>query len=1081
MNNNQNKQIMKRFKSLTNRSGLFGVILAFFATSIGVTSCRPDFDLDKRMPEWLGTSIYETLDEGFKNDSTGEEYSFKTFVRLIDDLGQKDILAKTGSKTLFVADDKAFERFFQNCPFTDVNGNKITSYDQLSKAQKNMILNGSMLNNVYQVAMLSSSPGGESSPPILGNCMRRVSAAQVLDTIPVVYAKDMPANNKFWKRLREKSTANGKGIVLLQDGTNKPIIFFVNKFLQSNKIDNDDYDFLFRLGKFSKVGKPAHVPGDASVNGVAIAWPNKKCFNGFLHVMSEVIYLLPNMAEYIATNPESRIYSSILDRFSVPYYVGTARADRDENVRMLINAGLIKNPALEQAMTANGDSVYVKKYLSSRAREGNETARKQQTNLDNMSADKSELLKFDPGWNSFFSSTVSNNTDVALQQDMGLMFVPLDEYIMEWWLDETQGGARLRERYGAAEFKGRHDLSVDEVIKDMSGIPLNVIVELVNNNMQASLVGSVPSKFSSVLNDAQDPFFETKTKEEAMATISDVVMCCNGAVFFTNSIYAPTSYKSVSYPVLVNEKLKIIDWAIREDEQLAYKAYLNSMVATYSFFVPLIDTVPGSQFENKLVWIDPASFYLEKEGGLYKALAFSYGKENPDDEKEPNKVMADVYDYDKATGTFTKTATTLIPGSTSNGENNDTKFIRNRILDLMDYHIIVGDVEDAGTFDADGYSFFRTKGRGTIRFKNSATTGDITGMDVQGGWQFENIGEPENVQLPVKIIQRVDLSKKSLSQGNGRTYIIDRPLLPSRKSVYDIVSDTITYPEFKSFFKLMQDAEIFATQSNKNNIGSAQCISTFNTYHYTVYIPKNSGVDALLANKTLMTKKELNSINTEYKDILDDIKLEFMDAHPDITDATVIDSLIAPTYRDSLILLSIQLFGVPDTALATSASKPQAAGETESSFAARHGAAPFTTKKLNQLKNFVKYHIQDNSVYAGADFDAGIDDATGLRADKAKYETAFMNSKQQFVKLTVEGGDDITITDNNGNIRTVQKTKTASGKPYYNIMCREYEIKPLTENGTMDEDTYDDFTIETSSYAVVHLIDEPLCSGDIIF
>ena len=92
-----------------------------------------------------------------------------------------------------------------------------------------------------------------------------------------------------------------------------------------------------------------------------------------------------------------------------------------------------------------------------------------------------------------------------------------------------------------------------------------------------------------------------------------------------------------------------------------------------------------------------------------------------------------------------------------------------------------------------------------------------------------------------------------------------------------------------------------------------------------------------------------------------------------------------------------------------------------------------------------------------------------------------MNSKQQFVKLTVKGGEDITIIDNNGNTRTVQKTSTASGKPYYNIMCREYEIKPISDNGTVSEDTYNDFSIETSSYAVVHLIDEPLCSGDIIF
>ena len=1057
---------MKKLKSLTNRSGLFGVILTVLATSFGIQSCRPDFDLDKRMPEWLGTSIYETLKEGFKNDSTGDEYSFSTFIRLIEDMDQVNILAKTGSKTLFVADDSAFARFFRNCPFVDGNGNKITSYDQLTKAQKSMILNGSMLNNVYQVAMLSSSPGGEQSPPILGSCMRRVSAANILDTIPVVLPADMPQNNVFWDRLRNKSD---KGIVLLQDGTNKPIIFFVNKFLESNKIDKDDYDFLFRLGRYSRPNDPkdAHRPGDASVNGVTIAWPNKKCFNGFLHVMSDVVYLLPNMAEYIASNPETRIYSSILDRFSVPYYSGAAKADRDINVRMLIDNDLVNNPALKQAMDANTDSVYVKKYLSKRARIGSRTEKETQTSNLDEKIFSDALLKFDPGWNSFISSTIGSNTDVALQKDMGLMFVPVDDSLKMWWLDKNQVGARLRDRYGLEKYKGRTDLSVDEVIEDMGQVPMSVIVELLNVNMQPSLVNSVPSKFSSVLNDAQDPFFDTRTRTQAENTIKDVVMCCNGAVFFTNTVYVPTAYRSVAYPVLVNEKLKIIDWAIRTDEVLAYRAYLNSMVAEYSFFVPIIDSIgtPLPEFKDKLVWIDPASFYLGKEGHSLKALAFSYGKNS----KGEDKVLADVYNFDETTGTFTKTDATLVPETSKNSsgddvENNDTKFIRNRLLDIMDYHIVIGDVEGSKIKDNNNdFSYFRTKGRGTIRFKNTGTFGDISTMVVEGGWQIENEGEDDEIQRPVKIIQRNDLSKKtSLTPGNGRTYIIDRPLMPSRKSVYDIVSDTITYPEFKSFFKVMNAASIFADKSNTNDIGSKKCLSTFNTYHYTVYIPKNAGVDALFASGKLMWPNQLPAIISEYDLIKMDIEDDYTGPKKDR------DSVITKIYTDSLIALSVKLFGVADPEGAAAAAKSGA------------NARYFTNKKLEQFKNFVKYHIQDNSVYVGAEFNPGVDEH-GNAATVAEYETAYMNSNQQFVKLTVKGGSDITIADKNGHTRTVQQESTPSGKPYYNIMCREYEIKPLTNKGTLEPDTYTDFSIETSSYAVIHLIDEPLCNGDMIF
>ena len=148
-----------------------------------------------------------------------------------------------------------------------------------------------------------------------------------------------------------------------------------------------------------------------------------------------------------------------------------------------------------------------------------------------------------------------------------------------------------------------------------------------------------------------------------------------------------------------------------------------------------------------------------------------------------------------------------------------------------------------------------------------------------------------------------------------------------------------------------------------------------------------------------------------------------------------------------------------------------------------------TDIKRNQLKNFVKYHIQDNSVYIGAEFNAGIDES-GQPATEAEYETAYMNANQQFMKLHVKGGTDITIKDNaytmvNGkkvstpNTRKVLKIYNADDKPYFNIMCREYEVKPYT--GSLSENTYNYFSIETSSYAVVHLIDEPLCNGDVNF
>ncbi|HBA13139.1 MAG TPA: hypothetical protein DCW98_04095, partial [Bacteroidales bacterium] len=164
------------------------------------------------------------------------------------------------------------------------------------------------------------------------------------------------------------------------------------------------------------------------------------------------------------------------------------------------------------------------------------------------------------------------------------------------------GGKALKERYGRLP---GNPANIDEFIYDIDSVPDNVIIKLLNNNMLNSLVGSVPSKFKNVLNDANDPMgIEPQN-------VNDVEMCCNGAVFFTNVVFSPTAYRSVSYPVLVNEKLKIINWAINE---LEFDAYLNSMVSTYSFFVPETDGYfvesdsATHVLKNKMIYIDPVSF-----------------------------------------------------------------------------------------------------------------------------------------------------------------------------------------------------------------------------------------------------------------------------------------------------------------------------------------------------------------------------------------------------------------------------------------------------------------------------------------
>lgn len=1087
---------MKKFNSLTNRSGLVRWVILSVSVMLGVSSCHPDYNLDTEFPDWLGHSVYQTLQEGFEGNG-GKYYHFNYFVRLIDSLKEKDVLDKTGSKTLFVADDEAFEKFFgPDCPFKTSTGEGVKSFDELSIAQMKMILYGSMLNNVYQVAALSTTGGSDNSDPVVGNCMRRVSASSYTDSIPIYHLADLPdsKHNPYWDDIR--ATASTVGVPILQDGTNRPIVFFVNKFLEMNGLTSDDYDFLFNQGKYpikNPTGKKAREANEASVNGIMIEYQNKKCFNGFLHVMSDVVYLLPNMAEYLSQNSSqadaststgvrSTIYSSIIERFAAPY----SDPEMTTNIKKLIDDGYLKSPALKAALEDQNSAVYIKRYFSENNRAYADGAKPLTTLPNGKSWDQQQsVLRFDPGWNGYFTPVPGSGEENAklLQHNMAVMLVPTDEAIKKWWLFED--GKTMRSRYGKQEYKNWDEnqlkaMTYRQVADDMDSIPYKVISKLVNNNMLYSLVGSVPSKFATVLNDANDPMFEGKVLDDngnemdgiqaAIESVDSVVMCCNGAIYFTNKVYAPTAYRSVSYPTLVNEKLDIINMAI-ENKTLSFSAYLNSMVSTYSLFVPEIRdaTTEGiPEFQNKLVCIDPLSFQLNADTAAIQVIVFRY-------DYEKNTIIADWYPYNyrdnAVTGKSLQTLEYKAPEKLNDAETAASQIIMNRLGDLLDYHIIIGDIEkDNSQTNMNDYRYFQTKGRGTVRVKTVADMEHNFGKaEVAGGWQIEQ-------NEKINIIDRKDFSKT----GNGRTYIIDRPLATSRRSAYDVLSDSINYPEFKMFFKLMENAAgrkkaskgknpatkkamfaadgkfLFDSKMNSHAIGSEKNITTLNTFHYTLYVPDSTSLKALLDNHTIFSEDSLAQILKLYNDSTTywSKTLKLKKAEYEILQEAFRKRIAEKYGRQNL------LYG------AISDDKKYTKEEW---YKDPEYLNEFIESERTRLKNFLKYHIQDNSVYANAPFNAGKND-DGSVAKWAKYETAFMDDGE-FTRLTVSGGTEVYVQDDKGNTHKVSTNEySKTHAPLWNIMCREYEF----DKATITAATTSDSKIETSSYVVIHQINGAL-------
>lgn len=814
-------------------------------------SCNDGYDLMDEDPAWLGSSIYDYL------KSNG---NYTNVVRMIDDLGYTEVLARTGSKTLFVADDDAYARFYNNRKWG------VGSYEDLSVAQKKQLLYGSMINNACQVAYLSSSTG-----PTEGDCMRRLTSASAYDTVPILKPEDMP-DTKYWAYYKN----SGKTIPCLADMTTAPMIHFIEAYLQNRRISNDDCNFLFNYATERK-------PGDANVNGVMMVEQNIRCSNGFVHKMGDVMTPLPNLANVIAGMPRAQQFSKMLDRFSAPYY--------DESLTREYN----------RLYGTSYDSVFQKRYFSERSQGGSPL------NLTQKEEPVEAMLKFDPGWNAYYSElNASVSTDVLLQQDMAVMLVPTDAALTEYW--ENGAGKVLKDRYGTWE-----------------NVPDKVLSKLLNVNMLNSFSNSVPSKFSTVLNDAND---ELKIKKE---DVDSVFFACNGAVYLTNRVFSPVAYISVSFPALVNETMNIINWAI---DQYDYDVYLNSQNSVYSFFIPTN--------HGLLTYVDPCSFGKNQT----QIFEFHYDESA---QTETEKVRAFIFNYDIEAGVKLDSI-----GEASAGQ------VRDRLTDILETHIVVGDVES-------GEKFYRTKDGGTIFIENAGQSN----MTVAGGWQLEH-GE----KLPVAQIY---------PEENGKAYILDGALIQTaRKSVPDILKEN---DEFSEFYKLMEGSSIM---SNLISIGSSPdapsyacpspSITLFNTFHYTVYVPTNASIQALHNEGKLPTWDEVEEEQDE--------------------------------------------------------------DEKE--------------RMTEQIEKFLKYHIQDNSLYIGQ---GNIEEAD---YETSAYEINGADNTISYCRLTVKGdGSHLSVTDAAGNKRNVL---TNGG--LYNLMAREYQYNT--------KDVASASEIYTSSYAVVHQIDGPL-------
>lgn len=721
MHNNLNR---KRFIVLS----LFCVSLCYLC----LTSCKDDYLYDEKEPDFLRGNIYDYLDE------SGE---FTYFVRLINDLHYKDVLQKTGSKTLFPAKDEAFERFFE----TNTQG--IRNYGMLSPAMKRMIMNSSMINMAYLSGMLSNLTVSGSTGPSEGQALRQRSTSTYLDSI--VFIKDETLfGNAYWKRFADKG-----GIYLVDDESPVPLFYFTPQHMLAQGITNEDFSIL-NNGK-------SYEQGDIYVNGIKMIQKDIICKNGYIHVMEDVIFPAKNMSQIIRDNGETNLFNRLLNKFCAPFYEESI----DKAVNNFYNGS--GNPVLP-----NSDSIFVKRYFT-----------------EDYPIDPAEnwmasygLLYYDPSYNMYSSET-----------DMGAMFVPTDKAMNEYI--EGDKGRYLKEAYGSWD-----------------NIPTSILALFLKNHQKKSFMSSLPHAWPTLTDESS--FQMDITTDDVKKTY----LGCNGAVYISDKVFPPIDYQCVYGPTLTSDDTQIMNWAI-QDGTMRFFLYLRSIENMYNLLVPTDEALQN--YREPISWA---------RGAAYREIwAFKYV---PAD----NAVIAEVYKAD-----MNGNKTTLL--RTERNQN----YIINRLTDILDMHIVVGEKEHnvmSGYIDDGNTNYAMTKGGTMLK-----VSGEGKNLRLLGGGDIEADAEPASI-----VINDMTGMPSRYDSDNGRTFFIDKILHDPVKSVYTVLGE---HEEYKAFFELLKgddrvfnyfasDKEItpiFDLKKTTGSSGLGYVVNSFNNFRYTVFVPTKEALD----------------------------------------------------------------------------------------------------------------------------------------------------------------------------------------------------------------------------------------------
>ncbi len=643
------------------------------------------------------------------------------------------------------------------------------------------------------------------------------------------------------------------------------------------------------------------------------------------------------------------------------------------------------------------DTVFAIRYLSY----GSHGVEKLNQPSQGVSVADNTLLNLDPGWN-YYAPKGSADRDA----NIAAILAPNDEAVKNYFLNESPYIFQNLGVPGLALTEANMNAHLDAVYNSDPSIFASVL----NNVMKAQLTKTVPSMFSTVQNDAFEFLNVTKEDIAEKNGTYDVTIANNGVIYKMKKLFAPQLYNSVLGPASVYKDMRIMGEMLNDHQVTAGSGsalgadmyyYLLSMKARYGVFIP-------TDNETDFIVFDPTS--IKDEDGP-KGVRFRFDPEATG----AFHIMAKRYYYND--GPYNKMSSYL-DDPNSVWENIESGNYNVQIKDLLDYcTIVLADSTETGMGNPEyglyGNRYYKTKHGGAIV---------VDGNKVAGGLQ---VSDPSQWST---ITQTFDATSADAKIENGSVYRLDTPIQPTVRSVMNTLDersefydDALIYdredpesaPEydhFQNFCKQFDNEDLYSfigvlTGEENENVSAKlkpyiaydnnDNWSMLSAYNYTIYAPTYEAMVIAQRDMGLPTWKEVLNIWKNW---------EFMGMTQEEAKATL-------------------------------------------------------KEKIDKMAKFVRYHTQNNSLFADRYF-KNFDPKTGSTNPQPSYSTFSVSNIGIAQSLSVAGGNNqLKVTDAQGQQVVINASSETA-----NMLARDIKVSIVSNKKYME-----------SSFVVIHGIDKPLC------